>query len=474
MIIKENPDEIISYLEDSSNFRNGKADKVFIPESEEEIVEILNYSSRKRIPVTVSGAGTGTVAGRIPEGGFVISMEKFDKIKAIEPERKKAILQAGVIINRFLSEIEKFNLFYPPFPTERNAFIGGNISTNASGEYSFKFGPTRKYIKKIRMVLTSGKIVEIERGKSFEKDGKIFIDGMEIPLPSYRTPPVKCTAGYYSKEGMDSIDLIIGSEGTLGVITEAEVNLIDALPQRFIIVIFFPDDKKILNLVRMIKKRKDLNVFSLEYFDNNSLEFLKKDFPGIPQNSFALYIEAESGIDKMEEWGKIAEEFGAIDVWVGEDEKNYQRLIDFRHRLPENINSYFKSIKSVKVSVDVAVPEEGFQVLYNFYREIMEKENLHMVLFGHIGENHLHFNMFPEDENERLKAYRIYEECIKKGLSLGGTVSAEHGIGKLKHRWLKMMYGEKGIREMAEIKKIFDPFCIIGLNNIFPKDILFI
>ena len=223
----------------------------------------------------------------------------------------------------------------------------------------------------------------------------------------------------------------------------------------------------------MIKKRKDLNVFSLEYFDNNSLEFLKKDFPGIPQNSFALYIEAESGIDKMEEWGKIAEEFGAIDVWVGEDEKNYQRLIDFRHRLPENINSYFKSIKSVKVSVDVAVPEEGFQVLYNFYREIMEKENLHMVLFGHIGENHLHFNMFPEDENERLKAYRIYEECIKKGLSLGGTVSAEHGIGKLKHRWLKMMYGEKGIREMAEIKKIFDPFCILGLNNIFPKDILF-
>ncbi len=473
MIVKENPDEIISYLEDSSNFKGGKVDKVFIPENEEEIFEILNGCVQKKIPVTVSGAGTGTVAGRIPEGGIVISMEKFDKIKRIDPESKKATLGAGVIINNFLSELERDNLFYPPFPTERTAFIGGNVSTNASGEYSFKFGSTRKHVKKIRMVLTSGKIIEVERGKIFEKGGKILIDEMKIPLPSYITPPIKCTAGYYSREGMDLIDLIIGSEGTLGVITEVEVGLIEALPSRVIMVIFFPDDKNILNLVSMIKKRKDLNTFSLEYFDPYSLEFLKKDFPEIPENSFALYIETENDIDKMEKWLEITEEFGAVDVWVGEDEKNYQRLIDFRHRLPENINSYFKRIKSVKVSVDVAVPEKGFPILYNFYREIIGKENLQMILFGHIGENHLHFNMFPADENEKLRAYQIYEECIKKGLSLGGTVSAEHGIGKLKHKWLKMMYGEKGIREMAEIKKIFDPFCILGLNNIFPKDILF-
>jgi len=102
----------------------------------------------------------------------------------------------------------------------------------------------------------------------------------------------------------------------------------------------------------------------------------------------------------------------------------------------------------------------------------MKKENLQMILFGHIGENHLHFNFFPKDANEKIKVWQLYEDCVKKGISLGGTVSAEHGIGKIKHKWLQLMYGEKAIKEMVGIKKLFDPYCILCLDNIFSKHLL--
>jgi len=472
MIIKDNPESILSYLEDSSNFKEGKAEKVFIPEEEKEIIEIVKYCSSKKIPLTISGGGTGTVGGRIPKEGFVISTEKLDKIKNIDIENKVAILESGVVIDNFLKILDKESLFYPPFPTERSAFIGGNVSTNASGEYSFKFGATRKYIKKIRMILSNGKILEIERGKCFEKNGIIEIEDLRIPIPSYRTPQIKCSAGYYSFPGMDFIDLIIGSEGTLGIITQIEVRLIEKLPDRFIMVMFFNSDERILELLKLIKQKKELEVYTLEYFDKESLFFLKKDFPEIPGNSSAIYVEGVSNKEKIEIWMDIIEEFKVKDTWVGEDEKNYKRLIDFRHKLPENVNSYFKKIGSVKMAVDVSVPEENFPSLYNFYKEIMKKETIRMILFGHIGENHLHFNFFPKDEQEKIKTLEIYKSCIEKGIHLNGTVSAEHGIGKLKHKWLRMMYGEKGIREMAIIKKFFDPFCILGLDNIFPKEVL--
>ena len=476
MKIKENLDEIVSYLEDSSNFKSGKAEKVFIPENEDEILEVIKICRKEKIPLTVSGGGTGTVAGRIPVGGYIISMELFNKIKNVDIEKKESTLEAGVIVDEFLKYIERFNLFYPPFPTERTAFIGGNVSTNASGEYSFRFGPTRKYVKRIKMVLTTGEILDIKRGEIFEKDGYIDYKIFKVPLPSYRTPDVKCSAGYYSKEGMDGIDLIIGSEGTLGIITEVDVELIENLPPRFIMILFLKNEENIPEIVKKIKEKKDeLEIFSLEFFDKKSLLFLIDEFSFIPEDCCAIYIEATNNTEKMEKWIEIAEEIEIVDTVIGEDPQNYKKLIDFRHKLPENVNSYFKKIGSTKVAVDAAVPENKFEEFYNFYRKIMEEnKDIHTILFGHIGENHLHFNLFPENEKQKEKAYKIYEESVKKAVSLGGTGFAEHGIGKLKHKYLEIMYGKRGIIDMVKIKKIFDPYCILGLDNIFPKEYLFI
>lgn len=475
MIVKKEREEILSYLEDSSNFKGGKAEVVFIPENEEEVIATVKEASEKKLSLTISGGGTGTVGGRISVEGGIISLERFDKIKNIDVENKQADLEAGVVVDNFLKEIDKKNLFYPPFPTERTAFIGGNVATNASGEYSFRFGATRKYVKRIKMVRSNGEVLEIRRGDVFEKDGFIDYGSFKVPLPSYRTPDVKCSAGYFSKKGMDGIDLIIGSEGTLGIITEVSVSLIEKLQDRFIIILFIKNEENIPEIIRKIKKEKEfLQIFSLEFFDKNALKFLKNDFPEIPDDTCAIYCEAVSEIEKMERWAEIAEEIKAVDTMIGEDVKNYQKLIDFRHRLPENVNTYFRKIGSVKVAVDAAVPEDKFPQMYRFYRDMMKNNSdIHMILFGHIGENHLHFNLFPENEEKKEKAWKIYEEAVRKAVSFGGTGFAEHGIGKIKHKYLEIMYGKKAILDMVRIKKIFDPSCILSLDNIFPKEYLF-
>lgn len=472
MKVKENPDQIIGYLEDSSNFKGGKAYKVFIPENEDEVVEILKSSAKEKIPVTVSAAGTGNVAGRIPLDGVILSTEALNRVIKIDTQRKLATLQAGVIINNFLDQIEKLNLFYPPFPTERNAFIGGNIAANASGEYSFRFGPTRNYVQRIRMVLTTGDILEIKRGEVFEKDGYLDYGSFKIKLPRYRTPNVKCSAGYYIKDNMDAIDLIIGSEGTLGVITEADLSLIEALPERFIAMLFFEKDEHIPQIVFKIKQKKEhLNIYSLEFMDKNSLEFIKDEYKFIPENAYALYIEAEKG--KLELWVDLIEKLNCRQVVVADSFSDYKKLIHLRYKLPENINSYFKKISCSKIAVDAAVPEEKFEEFYNFYKNIIkENKEIKTVIFGHIGENHLHFNMFPQDETQKELAEKIYIESIKKAVSLGGTGFAEHGIGKIKSKYLSIMYGKETILEMATIKKKFDPYWILSLGNIFSSDII--
>jgi D-lactate dehydrogenase (cytochrome) len=471
LLIKKEKEDILSYLEDSSNFKDGNAERVYIPENETELKEVLTDSAKKNIPITISGGGTGTVAGRVPKEGYIVSLEKFNQIININKEDKRATLQSGVIVKDFLQELDPLSMFYPPFPTERTAFIGGNAATNASGEYSFRFGATRKYIQKLRMVLTTGDILEIKRGDIKEKNGIIDYGSFKISLPSYRTPPIKCSAGYFSQENMDGLDLFIGSEGTLGVITEVEVSLIDSLPPRFIIIIFFPDEDKIPEMIRRVK-RDFKDMYSLEFFERGSLKFLKKDYPEIPNDTCALYIETISGIEEIEKWAEFAEDYNSVDTLMGEDITNYERLIKFRHRLPENINAYFKKLGIVKVAMDISVPENNFEEMFRFYRKIMTQDPMQSILFGHIGENHLHFNLFPKDVQEKERAGQIYKNCVNKALSLGGTVAAEHGIGKIKKKWLGVMYGEEGLREMAKIKKVFDPYSILGLDNIIPKELL--
>ena len=159
-------------------------------------------------------------------------------------------------------------------------------------------------------------------------------------------------------------------------------------------------------------------------------------------------------------------------TWVAMNEKDAQGFTDLRYAIPESINEIVRQSGFRKFSTDIAVPGNRFSEMMGFYADAFKKERLDHVIFGHIGENHVHVNILPKSQDETVKAGKLSLLFVKKGVSLGGTISAEHGIGKLKHRYLQEMYGKRGILEMTKIKKAFDPNCILGLDNIFNREIL--
>ncbi|NOX97287.1 MAG: FAD-binding oxidoreductase [Nitrospirae bacterium] len=477
MIVKKEKGETLNYLEDASNLKADNIESVFIPQNEEEVGEIVRECSARNIPLTVSAGGTGVVGGRVPLGGGVIlSTEKLNEIVEINKEKKYAVLQAGVVISDFLEELSKQKLFYPPFPTERTAFIGGNVATNASGEYSFKFGSTREYVRGIKVVLSDGKVVWIRRGETFAQDGYLGIPSTDIKfkVPGYEMPSVrKNAAGYYSKADMDLIDIFIGSEGTLGIITEVEVKVIEEPPDVFFCAVFFQDSENAFSMVTDIEKRKDIlnDILCLEYFDSNSLQLLKEFYPQVPgvAEECLLFATQVNSPESLDVWDKLLGGYNSISNWFADSPKQKEELYGFRHKLPEIINEIVRKNSYPKISTDIVVPEDKFWQMNDFYREKLKGTGMKHVIFGHIGESHLHVNLLPENEEERQEASRLYLEFSRKGVELGGTVSGEHGIGKRKHQLLKIMYGEEGLKQMARVKKSIDKSCILGLDNIFPR-----
>jgi D-lactate dehydrogenase (cytochrome) len=230
MITKTDPQDMASYMEDPSNLKGIEPEKIFIPATAAEVSEVVKEAAAHRQPLTVSAGGTGVVGGRIPSGGWVISTEKLNKIKDINTADKTASLESGVVVDEFLNELKKPCLFYPPFPTEKSAFIGGTAATNASGEYTYHFGGTRAYVRGLTVVLPDGQKLSLTRGQHTLKNGVITLPGRNTSITTtFRSPHLdKNSCGYFLQDRTDLVDLFIGSEGTLGIITALEVSLIDA------------------------------------------------------------------------------------------------------------------------------------------------------------------------------------------------------------------------------------------------------
>ena len=500
MLIKNNPDEIQDYLSDSSHVLGGFASSVAFPETFAEVAQVLADATAKQTPVTISGAGTGTVAGRVPFGGRVVTTDRLNSIKsvAVNGAGGHAIVEAGTRLIDLQRAVEAQGLIYPPDPTERTCLIGGNISTNASGARTFKYGPTRNYVTALKIVLASGDIISLRRGEMFARDRHLTIplaDGRSITaqLPSYEMPHVrKHASGYYVAPGMDLIDLFIGSEGTLGVIVEAELKLLPKPAGILSGVVFFADEEKLLAFVREARERSlasrnapgkentgQFDARALEYLDVESLRFLRTRYESIPSQAIgAIFFEQEtttaSEDELMGEWLSLLETHEALadQSWFATNEPDQANLREFRHALPVLMNEWFAGHKQKKVSTDMAVPDDQFAGMLRFYEENLRDSDLRYTIFGHIGDNHVHVNILPRDDVEAEKSWNIYRKFISRAVEVGGTISAEHGIGKLKRDYLRQLYGDEHLREMAELKLAFDPAGILGRGNIFDEKYL--
>jgi D-lactate dehydrogenase (cytochrome) len=493
MQIKTQTDELQDYLIDASNLPGGHAEKLFIPETREELSEILKEANEKNVAVTISGSRTGTVGGAIPYGGYLVSLERFNKI--IEIKKDSAIVQSAVILGDFQKAVEAKGLFYPPDPTEWSCQIGGTIATNASGSRSFKYGSTRNFVKRLEIVLPNGEFLSIKRGEVSANNGFIEIqteqgNTIKAKVPTYSQPDSrKNTSGYFTAEKLDAIDLFIGSEGTLGIIYEAELALLKMPETFFSGIIFFKDEQNLLGFVnearslsfetRKNPNSEQLNASLLEYFDENALKFISEKFPEVPNDAKgAIFFEQEATSETEDalllQWNDLLEKHNADleQSWFTTSEQDRQKMRDFRHALPVSVNEWIVRHKQRKVGTDMAVSDQHFAHILKFYRDTLAKYNLNYVIFGHIGDNHLHVNILPKDAEEMQKAKFAYGRFIAQSLMLNGTISAEHGIGKLKKHYLYVMFGERYLNEMAELKKAFDKQGILGRGNLFEEKFL--
>jgi len=428
-----------------------------IPGDEAGVSAVLQQASAAGIPVTVAAAGTGITGGRVPFGGWVVSVEKLNRLDVYPGY---AIAGAAVPLRDLQAAAQRTGQFYPPDPTENSAFLGGTISTNASGSHSFRFGATRRWVEALHVVLADGRLLNLTRGQPID------FDPGTIPLPAV----TKNTAGYLLRPGMDWIDLFVGSEGTLGVVTEARVRLLPAPNAVLAGVVFFPSDDAALNAV---DRWRSTEARMLEYLDRPSLELLRRRFPEIPAEAEAaiLFDQALTSEDdaEVDRWLERVQSAGALeeDSWFALSPADRERFRAFRHALPELVNDTVRRAGALKMNTDYAVPLARNREMLAFYRRRLEQEFPgRYVIFGHIGDAHLHVNIFSDPGNPDA-ASDLLREFAREAVRLGGTVSAEHGVGKRKAHLLELQYSAADLEAMRAVKRRLDPANLLGRGNVF-------
>lgn len=449
-------------VEDASGY-SGYADEILAPSSESEIVEILRRAESSRTPVTVSGGGTGVTGGRVPSGGWLLSLERLN---GIEIHPGFAVAGPGALLRDLHRAAAAGRQFFAPDPTEWTASVGGAIANNASGSRSFRYGDTRRHLLRLRVVFIGGRVIEVRRG-----------DQVDFPVPALPLPATtKHTAGYRLAPGMDWIDLIAGSEGTLGVVTEAELRLLPSPADLLTGVVFFTGDEDALAAVDAWRAVESLRM--LEYMDRRSLDLLRDRFAEIPAAAgAALLIEQElsaddggsaaaAWLDRMEHSGALAE-----DSWFASSPADRERFRRFRHALPETVNDLVRQNGLTKLGSDYAVPLARNREMLAEYRTCLERDFPgRYVIFGHIGDAHLHANILPRSSEEYERGRRLMTHFARVAVSLGGTVSAEHGLGKRKAHLLELQYDAAGIAAMKEVKGRLDPYWLLGRGNLFAHE----
>ena len=502
------------YLRDESR-KSGRAESISFAASEEDVITVLKTGQ----PVTTQGARTGITGGAVPDGGHILNLIRMDRVTGLRvaPNERDFLItvQPGLALSELrrlirtgefdtdgwsgesLEALETFRgaapYFFPPDPTETSASIGGMVACNASGACTYRYGATRAYVESLRIVLADGSVLKLQRGCE-QSRGRSFTvttrEGREITgtLPGYRMPAVKNASGFYVRDDMDMIDLFIGSEGTLGVFTEIELRLIRRPLCLWGVMTFFPSEATSVAFVERLRDRSpEARPVAIEFFDHHSLDLLRREhesrkdagIPMIPEAFHtAVYLEFQGDEDEvMEAVGDVPDLMavcGGDDsaTWIADNDRELERFKLFRHAVPEGVNRLIDERRKsepalTKLGTDMAVPDCELAKVLAMYRSGLEAAGLEYVIFGHIGNSHVHVNILPRSLADYDRGKDLYLQWARAVIGMGGTISAEHGVGKFKVALLREMLGEKGIAEMREVKRAFDPAGVLNRGNLF-------
>lgn len=432
------------YSHDELGGTHSEPDVVVKAMSTEEVSKIAKYAYDNDISLTVRGSGTGLVGACVPVNkGIVLDMSGMKNILELDEENLTVTVEPGVLLMELSKFVEEHDLFYPPDPGEKSATIGGNISTNAGGMRAVKYGVTRDYVRALEVVLANGEIVNF--------GGKI----------------VKNSSGYALK------DLMVGSEGTLGIITKATLKLLPLPKKTISLLIPFPDISKAISTVPKIIKAKAIPT-AIEFMQREVIEdaesYLGSKFPDSSSEAYLLLkfdgnstAEIESYYDDT---AKICLENGAIDIFISDTEERDETIWKARGAFLEAI----KNSTSDMDEVDVVVPRNRVNEMVEFSHALQKEVGARIKCFGHAGDGNLHIYVLKDDIAEKdwesvLKG--AMDKMYEKAYELKGAVSGEHGVGYAKKEYLQKSLDKESIEIMRGIKKAFDPKNILNPGKIF-------
>lgn len=432
-----------SYSFDAS-FGRHLPDVVVQPLAREEVEEIVRFANRHLIPITPRGRSTSLSGGPLPvKGGIVLDLSRMDGKLKIDTDDLVAVVSPGVTTARLHREAEAHGLMYPPDPSSSSVCtIGGNIAENAGGPRGLKYGVTKDYVLGLEVVMPTGETIRT----------------------GGRT--IKNVTGY------DLTKLIVGSEGTLGIITEAVLRLIPKPPASETLMAVFDD---IVDSGRAISSTLAAGIVpaKMELMDRACMEAVEQYEPsGLPIHSDALILFELDGhpaaiAEEAEQIIRICERFRARDVRRAKDETEREEL----WRARKQVSPAIARIKPTKISEDICVPKSKIPEAIERLRKIRDEYKLHLVVFGHAGDGNLHPNILCDqrDKEEMRRVEQAVEAIFRTAIELGGTLSGEHGIGTMKSPFLEWELGPDGIRFMEKIKQAWDPNGIMNPGKIFPR-----
>ncbi|HID86111.1 MAG TPA: FAD-binding protein [Anaerolineae bacterium] len=435
------PEDLVAYSYDAT-FASAKPDLVVLPDNTQEVSEILKIADRELIPVVPRGMGSGLAAGSIPfSGGIVLALTRMDRLLDIDHDNMMATAEAGIITSELAAAVAREGYFYPPDPTsDHYSTLGGNVACNAGGARSLKYGITGHYVMALEVVLADGRIMRVG-GKA-----------------------IKNVTGY------DLVHLLVGSEGTLAVITEVTVRFIAAPEAERMAQAVFPrltDAGKAINAVLA----SGANPSMLEIMDETAIRSVEAYLHvGLPLDVEAILLIQTDGYEAdavrgIQVAAEICRENGAREVRVAATPDEGEEMWKAR----SSISGSLGRIRPNKLGEDITVPHSAIPEMIARIKEISAKWELPIVIFGHAGDGNLHPNILFDkrdpDEMERVKG--VVGDLFRAAVEMGGSLSGEHGVGVLKRPYLEMAMGSVAVEMQKRIKQAWDPKNILNPGKIF-------
>jgi D-lactate dehydrogenase (cytochrome) len=474
-LIRPLTDEYTEYLRDESR-TTGHADSISFPQTEADVIAILKSIRGTGTQVTIQGARTGLAAAAVPGGGHVMNLSRMDTVTGCRADEKGHFflsVQPGVILSQLRKRIEgkKFDtsrwdedskaayaalcrageLFFPTDPTESSATIGGMVACNASGARSFFYGPMRRHVSGLRVVMTNGRTVALRRGEC-RADGRMLTlsteqgDSFTVALPTFRMPKVKNAPVIILRTAWTpSISLSIGRH--TGRHHRGRVTLSPLPLSIWGVTCFFRQEADSIRYVNALR-HKIPDVAAIEFFDGDALGILRRQkaenpaFSQLPAledwMNTAIYVELHcaddaSAAQRLFAIGEIFEQCGGNEreSWVARNQADLDRLLFFRHAIPESVNMLIDQRKQknptiTKLGTDMSVPDEQIFYIMEMYRHDLAEKELQSAIWGHVGDNHLHVNILPRDTEDYLKGKELYAQWAREVTRLGGAVSARN------------------------------------------------